>query len=679
MVCPACHEPFYVTLLSTGSASSNSGSQKTAAQATEDEQALKALGKKTRSNAPPSKPLGQLGRFVVECVLGEGSFGRVYRAFDPQLDRLIALKVPTFSNGDQVRVARFLAEAKAAAQLRHPHIVPIFESGRAGGRYFIAAQYIAGQPLSARIQADTPSLEQTARWVLTLAEAFAYAHRKGIVHRDIKPDNIMLDAKGEPQVMDFGLAKRESDLAMATGDGSVLGTPAYMSPEQARGETKDVGPLSDQYSLGVVLYELLSGQRPFSGTPHSVIAQVINQEPPSPREIKPSVPADLNAICQKAMTKEMSGRYADMDALAADLRAWLNGEPVTARPIRPHQRLFRWARRNPVLARSVAVASAALLAAATISVLFAVSQYRIQNELAKQNRQLERQKQQAETERQIAETQTTRARNKTRAADSKAQEAQEALEEMQRQERDADAASKLALDALNLTKEEAKKAKEALSSLQTEIANRQEVEGAVAAAEKTTATTVSRRDAAVFNMRLDDYGQTLQDALAAMNEGNHSEANRLLQCCPDDLRGWEADFLGSMVQDSRHACTIRPLTGEPLAINFSSNSHNLACTSKRWFDKYSPNSASPSQLALWDLQRDLIAQHLGSYQEDYLGKTRGTTVVVAPNGRTIATSYPGNGRGQGGEWKVSGRYITPVNPQRTRNMDMTSPTTKKEY
>ena len=172
----------------------------------------------------------------------------------------------------------------------------------------------------------------------------------GIIHRDIKPDNIMIDEKGVPQIMDFGLAKRVNEDAAMTTDGSILGTPAYMAPEQARGNQVHVGPHSDQYSLGVVLYELLTGKRPFAGSPHAVIEQLLGKEPPAPRSLRPEIPPDLEAICQKAMTKEISGRYASTAELAGDLACFLRGDATLARPISLIERAARWGRRNPVVA-----------------------------------------------------------------------------------------------------------------------------------------------------------------------------------------------------------------------------------------------------------------------------------------------------------------------------------------
>ncbi len=316
--------------------------------------------------------LQTLGRFELKQLLGQGGFGRVYRAYDPQLDRFVALKIPTFPASDRSRVKRFLTEAKAAAQLRHPNIVPTFDSGQAGDKLYIAAQFINGQPLNDRIKNGKVTPRDAALWVAKIASAVHYAHEQGIVHRDIKPHNIILDKKNEPQLMDFGLAKRVDEESTMTVDGSLLGTPAYMSPEQARGEHQHVGPASDQYSVGVMLYELLTGAKPFNGAPHSVIAQVITKEPQTIREVDASLPKDLDAICQKAMAKEPSRRYSTTSELADDLRFWLEGRPTKARTPGPLERTVFWVRRNPVTAGLSMVLAASLLIGTVVSAGFAL-------------------------------------------------------------------------------------------------------------------------------------------------------------------------------------------------------------------------------------------------------------------------------------------------------------------
>jgi WD40 repeat protein len=312
-----------------------------------------------RHDQAAAPALARIGRFEIRAALGQGAFGRVYRAYDPVLDRQVALKVPRLPPGRTDQVERFLGEAKAAARLKHPNIVAVFESGQAGADYFIASEFVEGVPLSVRLEEGPPDFTRTARWVRDLALALAYAHGEGVVHRDIKPANVMVSRTGRPQLMDFGLAKRVGEAA--AGEGSVVGTPAYVAPEQARGDTAKVGPLSDQYSLGVVLYELLAGRRPFDGPPHLVLSLVQGRNPPAPRAVNPRVPPDLEAVCLKAMAREPRRRYPDAGELADDLRRWLRGEPVSARPIGTAERLGRWCKRSPLLAVMTASAASALL------------------------------------------------------------------------------------------------------------------------------------------------------------------------------------------------------------------------------------------------------------------------------------------------------------------------------
>ncbi|MCA9047408.1 MAG: serine/threonine protein kinase [Planctomycetaceae bacterium] len=313
-----------------------------------------------------------LGRFHLQKVLGAGTFGKVYRAYDPQLDRLLAIKVPTFSSKDRSRVEKFLSEAKSAAQLRHPNIVPTFESGFADGRYFIAAQFIDGQPLSTLLKSGDFDQREALEWVVSLAEAVMYAHSCDIVHRDIKPHNVMIDEDGEPQLMDFGLAGRAGDDTTKLKDGVAVGTPAYMPPEQARGDTDAIGPWSDQYSIGVILYEILTGQRPFFGDPQSVVQQVIEESPPRPRAMQRSIPRDLEAICRKAMEREPEDRYASCQDLADDLSRWLRGESTQARPLFFTRQLWRWGKKNPFAFAAGAVCTAAIVSVACLAFAFAL-------------------------------------------------------------------------------------------------------------------------------------------------------------------------------------------------------------------------------------------------------------------------------------------------------------------
>ncbi|MDY3559780.1 serine/threonine protein kinase [Gemmata sp. JC673] len=268
--------------------------------------------------------------------LGRGGMGVVYKARQVKLNRVVALKmVLAGAHADAREVARFLGEAQAVAAIRHPNVIQVFDSGEADGRPYLAMECLEGGSLAQRLRASgkMPS-GAAAELVAKVALGVQAAHDRGIVHRDLKPHNVLLDAPGptaepwgEPKVMDFGLAKRDG--AELTRTGSVMGTPAYMSPEQARGETKSIGPAADVYALGVILYECLTGSVPFTGSdPWSVIRQVVSDEPVPAARRAPGVPRELDLICRKCLAKEPAERYASAADLAADLRRYLGGEPL---------------------------------------------------------------------------------------------------------------------------------------------------------------------------------------------------------------------------------------------------------------------------------------------------------------------------------------------------------------
>jgi serine/threonine protein kinase len=262
----------------------------------------------------------RLGRYRVERLLGEGSFGLVYLAHDDQLHRPVAVKVPHRERiSSPEDVAAYLAEARILASLEHPHIVPVHDVGATeNGLPFVVSKFIEGCDLKERIEEARPAFSEAAALVATIAEALHYAHRKGLVHRDIKPANILIDAAGEPHVADFGLALKEEDFGKGAG---FAGTPAYMSPEQARGDGDRVDGRSDIFSLGVVLYELLTGRRPFPGETRSqLLEQIATIEARPPRQIDDAIPKELERICLKALAKRASDRYTTAKDMADDLR-----------------------------------------------------------------------------------------------------------------------------------------------------------------------------------------------------------------------------------------------------------------------------------------------------------------------------------------------------------------------
>ena len=354
------------------------------------------------ASLPPAargEAIRYFGDYELLEEVARGGMGVVWRARQTSLNRIVALKMilaGQLAGAEDVR--RFQAEAEAAAKLDHPNIVPIYEVGEHAGQHFFSMGFVAGESLADRVARGPLPPEDAARIVRTVAQAVQYAHERGVVHRDLKPANVLLEwretaqpagtEKGDPKsapqqpsetrrdgprhgaalvprLTDFGLAKRIDDRQGYTATGQILGTPAYMPPEQAAGETREVGPHSDVYSLGAILYCLLVGRPPFqAATPMETLLQVLEREPPPPRRINPAVPRDLETICLKCLEKSPADRYASAVVLAEDVRRYLDDEPIEARPTSLAETVVRAVRKRR---RSVAVVLlAALVTAATV-------------------------------------------------------------------------------------------------------------------------------------------------------------------------------------------------------------------------------------------------------------------------------------------------------------------------
>jgi hypothetical protein len=276
--------------------------------------------------------------------LGRGGMGVVYKARQLALKRLVAIKVIRAGAGGE-ELARFHREAEAVARLQHPHIVQIHEVGEHAAGPFFAQELVQGGSLAQALNGDAWPARPAAQLLETLARAVHHAHQRGIVHRDLKPDNVLLTADGTPKITDFGLAKYLDVSAGPTPTGAILGTPSYMAPEQAAGQTA-VGPAADVYALGAMLYEVLTGRPPFQAeTPLATLRQVLAQEPVPPSRSRAAVPRDLETICLTCLHKDPRRRYASALALADDLRCFLDGAPIRARPVGPGERLLRWCSR----------------------------------------------------------------------------------------------------------------------------------------------------------------------------------------------------------------------------------------------------------------------------------------------------------------------------------------------
>jgi WD40 repeat protein/serine/threonine protein kinase len=441
--------------------------------------------------------------------LGRGGMGVVYRARQLQANRIVALKMIRAIQGASAHDRlRFQIETEAVARLSHPNIVQLHEANESNGQPFFSLEFCDGGGLDKRLKSWRPTPTEAAELIETLARSMHYAHLRGVVHRDLKPANVLLQSKSEsrnpkserkprsdsslsdsgfrisdydPKISDFGLAKRlDAEARDVSQSGAVMGTPAYMAPEQAAGKVRDTGPAADVYALGALLYECLTGRPPFVGARHDILVQVMTEEPTPPSRIQRGVPRDLETVCLKCLAKEPVKRYGTAEELAEELRRVRASEPIQARPASAAERVWKWCRRKPAVAALLATVAALLVAGTTISTVFAVQ-----------------------------------AAEKAELADKNASEAEKRSNEAEKERIKADGLTKdlkVKVGELQKEKEEVQRQKEAVQ------------------------TQLDISESVV-------YAFVVRKAQIALENGKMEEVQAILRLCDPKRRGWEYDFL----------------------------------------------------------------------------------------------------------------------------------------
>ena len=318
----------------------------------------------------------EFGDYVLLEMIAQGGMGVVYKARQKKLNRIVAIKmIRSGQFADPSEVDRFYVEAEAAANLKHDNIVTVYEIGESDGQHFFSMDYIEGESLSEAVSGGPMPPETAASLMLTITETIEFAHQAGILHRDLKPSNVLMDKLDKPLLTDFGLAKQVNNSSQLTMSGTVVGTPSYMPPEQAAARAEEVDVRSDVYSLGAILYELITGVAPFkAATTYDTLQQVLKSEPVNPRVLNSAVPVDLETICLKCLQKERERRYSTAQELADELQRFIEGVPIQARPVSRPERIVRWCKRNP---RVAALSGAAITGVLVALVAMTISYFQI--------------------------------------------------------------------------------------------------------------------------------------------------------------------------------------------------------------------------------------------------------------------------------------------------------------